>query len=121
MTLAKEFRLDAMSEQTFMDAVATRARARGFLVYHARPARTQRGGAPSWETAVAYDGAGFPDLVLVHPARRLVLFWELKTKRGRLSDHQITWGEVLTAAGANYSLLRPADWDHIEGVLDGLH
>ena len=66
-----------------------------------------------WQTPVAGDGAGFPDLVLVHPDKRQVLYRELKSERGRLTFEQHEWGRVLTAAGADYAVWRPADWPTI--------
>jgi hypothetical protein len=46
----------------------------GWRCAHFRPARTRHG----WRTAVAADGAGFPDLVLIHPGRREIIARELK-------------------------------------------
>lgn len=52
--------------------------------------------------------AGFLDLVLVHPVHG-VLFRELKTERGRVSEEQREWIAALGAAGANAAVWRPRD------------
>lgn len=98
-----------MTEAEFQKAVLDLAKLSGWRVAHFRPARTAHG----WRTAVAADGAGFPDLVLAHPDRGAVLFRELKSERGRLTFEQHEWGRTLTAAGADYAVWRPADWPSI--------
>lgn len=102
------------TERAFQDAIADLARMAGWTVAHFRPARTRNG----YRTAVAYDGAGFPDLVLAHRTRG-ILFIECKTNRGRLTDRQQTWLDQLTAAGAHAAVWRPADWPTIEQTLTG--
>lgn len=96
-----------MTEAEFQSAVIDLARMSGWMVAHFRAGMNRRG---RWMTAVAGDGAGFPDLVLVHAGRREVLYRELKSERGRLTFEQIEWGRTLTAAGADYAVWRPADW-----------
>lgn len=86
------------------------ARVLGWRVAHFRPAQTKRG----WRTAVAGDGAGFPDLVLVHRAKERVIFAELKSQRGKLAPEQVEWREALLAAGVEYYCWRPADIAEIE-------
>jgi hypothetical protein len=76
------------------------ARLRGWLAYHPLDSR---GSEP-----------GFPDLVLV---RERVVFAELKSATGRLSQAQRTWLDRLTAAGAECYCWRPSDWDQITEVL----
>src|SRR5690606_21908778 len=53
----------AMSENELLVGILDRARWFGVVTAHFRPARTKTG----WVTAVAGDGKGFPDLVLVGP------------------------------------------------------
>lgn len=99
--------------KAFTPQVIMLARLLGWRVAHFRPAQTKRG----WRTAVAGDGAGFPDLVLVHRAKKRVLFAELKSERGKLADEQIAWRDALLDAGVEYYLWRPSDIDEIESVL----
>ena len=92
-----------MSEAGLLDSVIELAHLFGWRVAHFRPAMTKHG----WRTPVSADGKGFPDLVLV---RDRVLFVELKSAKGRLSDDQLDWAAALTNAGVEYHCWRPADW-----------
>lgn len=103
---------DSITEAQFQDQVIELARLHGWRVAHFRPARTAEG----WRTPVAADGAGWPDLVLV---REVVLFRELKRQGGRLGVAQQEWGARLAAAGADWAVWRPGDWDDIERALRG--
>lgn len=78
------------------------------LAFHARPARMKGAdGQDRWVTAMSGD-KGFPDLVLAGP--RGVLYRELKTARGRTTEGQDFWLEVLLASGQDATIWRPADW-----------
>ncbi len=59
--------------------------------------------------------AGWPDLALVR-GRRL-LFVELKTEIGKVSDDQQGWLDALAATGAETWAWRPRDWDTVQQVL----
>lgn len=65
-------------------------------------------------TAVQGDGAGFPDLVLV---RERVVWVELKSDIGVLSDEQEIWIAMLHRAGQEVYVWKPCDWDTILEVL----
>ena len=52
--------------------------------------------------------AGFPDRVYCGPGG--VLFRELKTDTGKLSDAQVTWLAALKLAGGDVGTWRPVDW-----------
>lgn len=90
------------TEAEMTRAVLDAARFTGWRVAHFRPARTAHG----WRTAVEGDGAGFPDLVMVHERAGLVWWVELKAKRGRMTDEQEAWRDALVAAGQAYYLVR---------------
>lgn len=99
-----------MTESEFQSKVVDMARWLGWMVYH--PERAQIKGA--WLTPGSH---GFPDLVLVHP-RRGVIFVELKTEVGRVSEEQMRWLHALSDAGAEAYVWRPGDWNRIIKRLD---
>lgn len=88
-----------LTERQLQDHVLAAARSLGWLAYHTHDSRRSQ--------------PGFPDLVLVHPVQRRMLWRELKTARGRLSAAQSVWIAALTAAGQDIAVWRPAD--HFEG------
>lgn len=90
------------TEAAMTSAILEASRFLGWRTAHFRPALTRHG----WRTAVQGDGAGFPDLVLIHPAAGLVWWVELKTKTGRLSVDQEAWGEALIRAGAGFRVVK---------------
>ena len=107
-----------MKESEFQDAVVDVAHRFGWRVAHFRPAQTRNG----WRTAVAYDGQGFPDCVMVNPDRRLTLFVEFKSAVGKLSPAQVVWRNALLEAfgktpDVRYLLWRPGDADDIARTL----
>lgn len=59
-------------------------------------------------------GAGFPDLVLV---RERIIFVELKTERGHLTERQRNWRDALQRGGAAWYMWRPSDWEQVLDVL----
>lgn len=106
--------LPPMSETEFSDAVAQLAQSCGWTVAHFRSAHLAKGG---YATPVQYDGKGFPDLVLVHPDRKLVLFRELKAVTGKLSPDQKRWALALNKAEADWATWWPSDWPEIVRLL----
>jgi hypothetical protein len=95
------------TEKQFQEAVIDFARALGWLVYHTFDSRR--------------SAAGFPDLVLVR--REQLIFAELKTERGRVSEPQQEWIQSLllieraTARTVSVAVWRPSDWSLIEEIL----
>ena len=102
-----------MTEADLQQAVIDLARTFAWRVAHFRPARTQHG----WRTPVAADGAGWPDLTLVGNGR--VMFVELKSDVGKLTEDQEAWRDALVAAGAEWRCWRPTDWPAIVAELSG--
>lgn len=95
-----------------MDQVIQLAKLHGFRVTHFRPAMTRAG---KWMTAVQGDGKGFPDLVLVRGDQ--LIFAELKSERGKLSDEQRAWLDALGQTAATCCVWRPSDRKRIEDLL----
>lgn len=103
-------------ERSFQRQVIQLAKLYGWRVAHFRPARGARG---RWFTPVMADGAGFPDLVLVHPGRQLLAFAELKSDNGRIRPEQEEWLADLREAGIAAFVWRPRDWEAIQAFLTG--
>ena len=93
-----------ITEADFQAQVIHLARLYGWLVHHTRPAQNRDG---TWSTPITGD-VGFPDLVLAHPERG-VLFLELKTETGAVSEGQRRWLRTLKDSGAQAWLVRPGD------------
>ena len=87
-------------EKEFMARVVALAKANGWLCYHTHYSRKSE--------------KGFPDLVLV---RDRVIFAELKSAEGRLSEEQGEWVAALGRAGARVAVWRPCHWPQVEAVL----
>jgi len=103
-----------ISEKAFQNAILDLASWLGWRRFHPRTVQLIRGAH-----LTPYTGeAGFPDLVLVHRSKGII-FAELKTQTGRLSESQKLWRADLEDAGAEYHLWRPSDWHHIEKRLKG--
>lgn len=100
-----------ITEAAFQKSIIDLAHRLNWRVAHFRTAQTSKG---AWLTPVAADGAGFPDLVCT---RERIVFIELKSATGRLSDAQTAWAESIHRAGGEYYCFKPADWDEIERVL----
>jgi len=103
-----------ISEREFQNAVVELAKWTGWMVYHPLPAQNVRG---HWRTPTLGD-VGFPDLVLAHPTKG-VIFAELKSRVGKLSDAQTRWLSTLRLAGAEAYVWRPADLPQIRLILTG--
>lgn len=112
-----------LPEKAFQGAVIDLAHLHGWRVAHFTTSQVRPG---QWATAVAADGKGFPDLVIVKPRR--LIFAELKGDRGRLTPEQKAWLSDLATVrdageGMNVPLMvcvwRPNDWPIIEAALKG--
>ena len=97
------------SEADFQTTVMALAKQYGWLTFHASPHQV----GPIWRT----DGRGFPDLVLAHPTRG-VIFAELKTERGRMTEAQGDWGDAL-APHVEWYCWRPSQLQLIAKRLSG--
>jgi len=102
-----------MTEAAFQTMVEDLFRLNRWLVYHTRDSRG--------------SAAGFPDLVAAH-TRHGIVFAELKSKRGKVSDDQEAWLRILDRAKpvphwghqrVSVFTWRPDDWPQIEEVASG--
>jgi len=84
-------------------AIIEMARQLGWKVAHTPPIATERG----WRTAVAADGKGFPDLVLV---RDRLIVAEVKGDTDRLRPEQRDWLTAFRMAGISAHVWTPDSW-----------
>ncbi len=102
----------AMGEKDFLEQVIDLGHLYHWRIAHFRPSVNQRG---QWSTAVQADGAGFPDLIMVREDR--LLFAELKSEKGKVSDSQYEWIDALKETNAEVYIWKPSDFDKIAEVL----
>lgn len=108
-------KLPQISEADFQNQVVAIARANGWKVAHFRGVRVQRkDGSVYYQTPVGADGRGFPDLVFarIKNDERKIIFAELKSNIGKLSDEQYEWVKLTGAY-----VWRPNDIEDIERIL----
>lgn len=86
----------AMSETQLQELIIALAERMGFIVYHTYDSRRSK--------------KGFPDLVLVHPRQRRVIWRELKSEKGVTSAEQKVWISTLSLVGEDVDVWRPRDW-----------
>lgn len=91
----------SIREKDFQQMIVDYAQLRGWLVYHPYDSR--------------HSAAGYPDLTLVRGDR--LIFAEIKTAMGKVSNEQIEWKTGLEMAGQMHYLWRPDDWQEIVEVL----
>lgn len=112
-----------ITEQEFLDMLITDTKRQlslvhlmGWTVAHFRAAQTGRG----WRTAVAGDGAGFPDLVLIKvgSGSGRTIFAELKKEKEKPSPEQQMWLDLLYDAGNEVFLWFPSDIEEIQKILE---
>lgn len=107
-----------VSEAAFQASVIELLRLNGWrLIFHApdnRPAG--KTGAPQ---RLIPEAAGFPDVIAIHPIRRVGLAAELKSDGGKVRAGQREWIEAFTIVGFEAHLWRPADWEGVVAVVAG--
>lgn len=101
---ARAATVSAASEEQFQGTVRGAAAVYGWeLCYHTHDSRR--------------SDRGWPDLVLAHPVQARVLFVELKSDVGVISQAQRSWLLALHSAGAEAGVWRPRDTPEILRVL----
>lgn len=60
---------------------------------------------------------GFPDLVLAHPDKKRIIFAELKSEKGVLTEYQEQWLDTLRQCNQEVYLWRPKDIEDIAEIL----
>ena len=100
-----------MTEEEFSKQIEGLLDLYGWHWTHFRPARRLDG---SWRTAVS-GHKGFMDYVAVREGR--LLFLEIKSEKGIVSDEQSVWLTALAATRAEVYVWKPSQWDEIVSVL----
>ena len=95
-----------ISEASFLQQVKALAYLHGWAFHHATPSMTSKG---RWLTT---GSPGFPDVVLAHPERGVIMA-ELKTTKGKTTTAQDGWMRALAPHVECY-LWRPEDLTDIE-------
>lgn len=96
--------LKDVSEAAFQQQLVDSARWMGWLAFHTYDSRKCE--------------PGFPDLVLVHPIQRRVLFAEIKSETGRVRPDQLVWlGALMSCESVEVYTWRPRDIDRIHAIL----
>ena len=100
-----------VTEAEFQAAVIDLARLCGWKIVHFHDSRRQVGQQLIGDA----NAKGWPDLVLARGGA--LLFRELKSSKGKVTDDQVAWIQVLEGTGADACVWRPEDWDEIEHTL----
>lgn len=104
-TAARVPGLPALTEEQFLQQVRDLATLTGWASYHTRDSRK--------------SDRGWPDLVLASRAQGRVIFAELKTATGDVTDDQRAWLSILSSCGQEATVWRPADLTLIKAILRG--
>jgi len=91
----------SMTESQFERQVKQLAATFSYAYYH------------TWRSI--HSPAGFPDCVFAKPGR--LIFAELKSEVGKVSEKQQEWLDTLQAAGVEAYLWKPSQFDEIVKIL----
>lgn len=106
-----------VSERELTREVIEYAQGLGYLVAHFRPARVLRGGKETYETPVAADGKGWPDLFLAKAPYCFAL--EVKVPPNKPTKEQRRWLDALNAAFVYAAVVTPANLSDVKELLRG--
>lgn len=100
----------AMSEDDLQTSIIELAHFYGWKCAHFRSVKvTKKDGSTFWQTPVAADGEGFPDLILVR--RNRVLAVELKSERGKPDPAQREWLHIfMLTRRVETFIWKPSQW-----------
>lgn len=110
LTEAEQLIQNSLSESAFTGHFLALCRLGNWAGYHVRRSdRISQG-------ITRADGSGFPDWCIIHASTGRTLFVELKRQRGRVTDAQRRWLDLLSLQGEVY-VWRPSDYDTMKTVL----
>ena len=110
MSRGSSLKLITESEREFQREVIKIAESLGWYVNHALPGKGR-----NKHLTLFIGKRGFPDLVLCRPPR--LLFVELKSKTGKVSNDQQEWLDALRACDVEVYVWRPSDLERITAIL----
>lgn len=97
-----------MKGKELQQGIVDLGRTLGWRMAHFRSVPVKYPGQPlRWQTPVAADGKGFPDLIAV---RERIVAIEVKGSGDTLRPEQETWISALRLAGVECYVWGPADW-----------
>lgn len=109
------------NESEFQQWVIDRAREAGWMVAHCRRVKIIRdNGEAYWETPLAVDGTGFPDLIMARAVGGVgeLVIPELKFGKNKTTPAQDVWLSILKLCGLKFcGVWYPKDWEQILEVL----
>jgi hypothetical protein len=105
------------TEADYLERIIEYARSHGWLVAHFRPARVKRGGEETYETPVAADGKGFPDLVMLRDGQIVVIEAKRNAKLKPRPDQQRWLKAWQKVPGAIVRVASPETWSEVQKVL----
>lgn len=100
-----------MSEEELLAGVTEALTLAGWLWSHPRRS----------DLAQTMGNPGIPDIIAVHPTRRLVLAWELKGSRGQPTGDQARWIAAMSPSDTRIDarVLWPLDYDRALALIVG--
>jgi len=109
--------LPKITEDAFQSQVIALARLYGWKVAHFRSVKIAKAnGRVQYMTPVQADGAGFPDLVLLHAKKERIIVAELKVG-AKVTKQQEAWLDGFKQCGMETRVWRPKDWQEIKDAL----
>jgi hypothetical protein len=100
-------------EAELQDEIISHLQGLGYVCAHFRPARVMRGGKEMYETPVAAEGKGFPDIMAVRLGTALAI--EVKSEEGVLREEQVMWLSAWgSVPGVTAMVIRPSSWRDVK-------
>lgn len=102
-----------VTEAEFQRWVVAKAKKAGWMVNHTYRGRTTKG---AWRTNAT--ARGFPDLTLLRPSTRQLVFLELKAPGGKPTPEQLAWAAGLQRVpGVEAYVVSPGDANDVLALL----
>jgi hypothetical protein len=103
VTATEANKLPPVTEKVWQSQIVGLAKTLGYRVYHPFLSK--------------WSEKGYPDLTLVSERQQRVVWIECKTEKGKMTEDQMEWIELLHRAGQEAYVFRPSDWDEAANIL----